>query len=89
MQHPLLVEGRPNSMLSALAVAATSLCHPGRHTNVGTPCLLTPCLNLPDKEPHFNSLCWLSFLSWTSFCVDNVMTSIYLSIYLSIYIYML
>ena len=51
MRHPLLVEGRPNcarqslaSALSAPRVAATSYCHPGRHANVITPCLLTPCL---------------------------------------------
>ena len=54
MLHPLLVEGRPNctrqslaSALSAPRVAATSYCHPGRHANVITPCLLTPCLNVP------------------------------------------
>ena len=54
MRHPLLVEGRPNcarqslaSALSAPRVAATSYCHPGRHANVITPCLLTPCLNVP------------------------------------------
>ena len=56
MRHPLLVEGRPNcarqplaSTLSAPRVAATSYCHPGHHANVVTPCLLTPCLNLPKQ----------------------------------------
>ena len=50
MRHPSpwpLVEGRPNSLastLSALAVAATSYCHPGHPANVVTPCLLSPCL---------------------------------------------
>ena len=50
-QHPVLGEGRPNcarqslaSTLSVLAVAATSCCHPGRHANVVTLCLLTPLL---------------------------------------------
>ena len=33
--------------LSVLVAAATSYCLPGRHANVVTPCLLTPCLNLP------------------------------------------
>ena len=54
MRHPLLVEGRPNcarqslaSTLSAPHVAETSCCDPGRHANVITPCLLTPCLNVP------------------------------------------
>ena len=53
MRHPLLVKGRPNfarqslaSTLSAPRVAATSYCDPGRHANVITPCLLTPCLNV-------------------------------------------
>ena len=60
MRHPLLVEGRPNcarqslatvaSTLSAPRVAATSCCDPGRHANVITPCLLTPCLNVPNKR---------------------------------------
>ena len=43
-------EGRPNcarqslaSTLSAPRVAATSYCDPGRHANVVTPCVLTPC----------------------------------------------
>ena len=54
MRHPLLVEGLPNcarqslaSTISAPHVAATSYCHPGRHANVVTPCLLTPCSNVP------------------------------------------
>ena len=54
MRHPLLVEGRPNcarqslaSTLSAPRVAATSYCDPRRHANVVTPCLFTPCLNVP------------------------------------------
>ena len=54
MRHPLLVEGRPNcarqslaSTVSAPHVAETSCCDPGRHANVITPCLLTPCLNVP------------------------------------------
>ena len=54
MRHLLLVERRPNrarqslaSTLSAPRVAATWYCHPGRHANVITPCLLTPCLNVP------------------------------------------
>ena len=41
-----LLEGRPNcarqslaSTLPAPRVAATSYCHPGRHTNVVTPCI--------------------------------------------------
>ena len=57
MRHPLLVEGRPNcarqllaSTLSAPHVAETSCCDPGRHANVITPCLLTPCLNVPYKK---------------------------------------
>ena len=56
MRHPLLVKGRPNlarqslaSTLSAPRVAATSYCDPGRHANVITPCLLTPCLNVPNQ----------------------------------------
>ena len=62
MRHPLLVEGRPNcarqslaSKLSAPRVAATSHCDPGRHANVVTPCLLTPCLNMPktwESQPN-------------------------------------
>ena len=36
--------------LSAPRVAATSYCDPGRHANVITPCLLTPCLN--GKAPN-------------------------------------
>ena len=31
-----------------LAVAATSPCDPGRHANAITPCLLRPCLNVPN-----------------------------------------
>ena len=31
--------------------AATSYCDPGRHANVITPCLLTPCLNVPNPWP--------------------------------------
>ena len=61
MRHPLLVEGRPNcarqslaSTLSAPRVAATSCCDPGRHANVITPCLLTPCLNVPNFSPVWN-----------------------------------
>ena len=56
MRHPLLVEGRPNcarqslaSTLSAPCVAATSYCDPGCHSNVITPCLLTPCLKILRK----------------------------------------
>ena len=51
---PFLVEGQPNcarslaSTLSAPRVAATLDCDPGRHANVITPCLLTPCLNVPN-----------------------------------------
>ena len=37
------------STLSALAVAATSHCHPVHHANVVTLCLHPPCLNLPDQ----------------------------------------
>ena len=58
MRHPLLVEGRPNcarqslaSTLSAPRVAATSHCDPGRHANVITPRLLTPCLSVPNPPP--------------------------------------
>ena len=47
MRHPFLVEGRPNrarqslaSTLSAPRVKVISYCHPGRHANVVTPCLL-------------------------------------------------
>ena len=54
MRHPLLVEGRPHcarqslaSTLSAPRVGETLCCDPGRHANVITPCLLTPCLNVP------------------------------------------
>ena len=50
-RHPLLVEGRPNcarQSLATLAVAATSYWHPGRHANVVTPCLFSPCLSRPD-----------------------------------------
>ena len=54
MRHPLIVEGQPNcarqslaSTLSAPRVAATPYCDPARHANVITPCLLTPCLNVP------------------------------------------
>ena len=54
MRHPLLVEGRPDCARQSLAstllaprVAATSYCDPSRHANVITPCLLTPCLNVP------------------------------------------
>ena len=57
MRHPLLVEGRPScagqslaSTVSAPRVAATSYCDPGRHTNVITPCLLTPCLHVPKNK---------------------------------------
>ena len=53
MRHPLLVEGRPKcarqslaSTLSAPRIAATSYCDPGRHANVITSCLLTPCLHV-------------------------------------------
>ena len=59
MRHPLLVEGRPNcarqslaSTLSAPRVATRSYCDPGRHANVITPCLLTPCLNVPQTVEH-------------------------------------
>ena len=38
--------------LSALAVVVTSYCHSGRHANDVTPCLLTPCLNLPDVRHY-------------------------------------
>ena len=31
--------------MSACCVAAPSYCHPGRHANVDTPCVFTPCLN--------------------------------------------
>ena len=55
MRHPFLVEGRPNctrqslaSTVSAPRVAATSYCDPGHQANVITPCLLTPCLNVPN-----------------------------------------
>ena len=55
MRRLILVEGRPNctrqslaSTVSAPRVAATSYCDPGRHANVVTPCLLTPCLNVPN-----------------------------------------
>ena len=58
MQHPFLVEGRPKcarqslaSTLSAPRIAATPYCDPGRHANVITPCLLTPCLNVPYPHP--------------------------------------
>ena len=61
MRHPLLVEGQPNcarqslaSTLPAPCVAATSYCDPGRHAHVITPCLLTPCLNVP-KKPKADS----------------------------------
>ena len=54
MRHPLLFEGLPNCArqslartLSALVVAATLYCQPGRHVNVAAPCLLTTCINLP------------------------------------------
>ena len=68
MRHPLLVEGRPNcarqslaSALSAPRVAATSYCHPGRHANVITPCLLTPCLNVPNfTEYQIASCVWVA-----------------------------
>ena len=56
MQQPVFVEGLPScarqslaSTLSALAVAAALYCHPRRHTNVVTPSLLNPCLNLPKR----------------------------------------
>ena len=35
--------------LSAPRVAATAYCDPGRHANVITPCLLTPCLKVPNN----------------------------------------
>ena len=57
MRHPLLVEERPHrarqslaSTLSAPRVAATSCCDPGRHANVIAPCMLTPCLNVPNVD---------------------------------------
>ena len=60
MRHPRLVERRPNCVRQSLAstpsaprVAATSYCHPGRHANVITPCLLTPCLNAPKSWAKF------------------------------------
>ena len=56
MRHPLLVEGRPNSARQLLAstrpaprVAATSYCDPGRHANVFTLSLLTPCSPAPES----------------------------------------
>ena len=62
MQHPLVVEGRPNcarqslaNKLSAPRVAATSYCDPSRHANVITPCLFTPCLNVPKRS---KDVCW-------------------------------
>ena len=39
------------STVSALAIGATSCCHPGRHAHVVTLCLLTPCLNLSHSGP--------------------------------------
>ena len=55
---PVLGEGRPNcarqslaSTLSVRRVVVAWYCHPGRHANVVTPCLLTPCLNLPVATP--------------------------------------
>ena len=35
-----------------LALSYTLCCHPGRHANIVTPCLLTPCLDLPESIPN-------------------------------------
>ena len=60
MRHPLLVEGRPNcarqslaSTLSAPHVAATSYSDPRHHANAVTPCLLAPCLNVPNLYLYY------------------------------------
>ena len=67
VRHPLLVELQNDerigarqslaSTLSALAVAATSYCHPGRHAKVVTPYLLTPLFK-PARwgKPNFTIL---------------------------------
>ena len=56
MQHPLLVEGRPNcarrslaSALSAPRVGATSYCDAGGHANVVTPMFAYPLFKRPQK----------------------------------------
>ena len=81
MRHPLLVEGRPNcarqslaSTLSAPRVAATSYCDPGRHANVITPCLLTPCLNVPNSY-SFVGLTGIFLYSYCSVQLHKKMVS--------------
>ena len=81
MRHPLFVEGRPNcarqslaTALSAPRVAATLYCDPGRHANVVTPCLLTPCLNVPYVASSCTHSCKLNIRGAPS-TVKNLMTS--------------